>query len=317
MPGKVVLCLVIVSVFSAIFFTGCAAPADLAMKFTPDDAGTYKVTTEMIKDYRFEQPTAGKLVEQQSVTKIETEFLRKVESVDKQGNALVTITLNAIKFTVVDKDDTKLDVDSKRKSDKSKPLAKLVGQSYKIKITPAGGVKVVNAKKIRSMVKSGHDGQVAKNFLSNDSIVKRHEVPALPDSGQNLAAGSTWSRIKASPQGLLTPKSYEKIYTLSKIENRGGKKVAVVEMNAIDSAIPAADASMDGGMGPLAKVFDTEENFSGQLIFDLAGGTVRKYNEKLVATYVAAESPPNQKPGKGPDTLTMGFIYAISKERVE
>jgi len=317
MAGKVVLCLVVVSIFSAMLFTGCAAPADLTMKFTPDDAVTYKVTTEMIKDYRFEQPTAGKLVEQQSVTKIETEFLQKVESVDGQGNALVTITLNAIKFTVVDKNDTRLDFDSKRKSDKGKPLAKLVGQSYKIKISPAGGVKVVNAKKIRSVVKGGHDGQVAKNFLSDDSIVKQHEVPALPDSGTTLAAGSTWSRIKASPPGLLAPKSFEKIYTLSKIENRGGKNVAVVEMNAIDSATPAADASMSGGMGPFAKMFDTEEIFNGQLIFDLAGGTVRRYNEKLVATYVAAESPPNQKPDKGPDTLTMGFTYAISKQLVE
>ena len=158
---------------------------------------------------------------------------------------------------------------------------------------------------------------MAKNFLSDDNIVKQHEIPALPDPGQTHAADSTWSRIKASPPGLLAPKSYEKIYTLSKIENRGGKNVAVVEMNAIDSATPAADASTSGGMGPFAKMFDTEETFNGQLIFDLAGGTVRRYNEKLVVTYVAAESPPNQKPDKGPDTLTMGFTYAISKELVE
>ena len=64
----------------------------------------------------------------------------------------------------------------------------------------------------------------------------------------------------ASPPQLLETKSYEKVYTLNKVEGSEGNRKVYVTMNAVESAVPADDLPKGtGSLGPFAKMFDVEE----------------------------------------------------------
>ena len=320
MTGRVLMRVLGVGVlFSMIFAVGCGPQADLALKFEPQDAATYEVKTDIIKMFKFEQPSVNKVKEDETSTEIKVRFLQEIQQVDNAGGAIAKITLKGIKYRAVEKSEEKFDFDSDREADKSDNFAKLIGQSYKIRIAPDGVITVVDAKAARAAVKGGYEGTVAKGLLKDEMIVQRHEVPGLPESERSaLGKGDSWSKVKGSPPGLLAPKSYEKIYTLTDTKEGGGKTVAVVNMSAATSEKAAPDQpKASTGMGPFAKMFDTEEKYTGKLMLDLDTGKVLKYNEKLDVKYIATEEPAEQKSDKGLDTLTMGFVYAVSMELVD
>jgi hypothetical protein len=291
---------------------GLAQKADLAMKFSVGDTTMYKVKVKAIKDFRFEQPSLGKLKEEQTGSEVELEFLQEIVSVDNKGSAVANITVKGLKYLVKNKAGVKLDYDSEKDTEKKHYLSRLLGKSYKIKLTSNGKVKVVDIKEINRVSAE----KIVKNFLSKPRIKRRHEILAFPNADKSvLAEGENWSRVKSSPPGLLAPKNFEKIYTLKNVSK---DNIASVEMNAIPtSKIPKEAPSGDQGMGVFAKMFDSEETFKGQLVIDLNTGKVQKYDEELIALYVAAESPREQKEGKGPDTLTMGFTHSVNLEVIE
>ncbi|MBN1125917.1 MAG: hypothetical protein JXA82_12990 [Sedimentisphaerales bacterium] len=308
----------VIGLVGVMILTGCgASQVNLAMQFKVNDVDTYRVTTEQIKDYKFEQPSEEppKVTENQSATVISVVFDQRVDNIDAKGNAIADITVKGLQYTVTEKDATKFDFDSAREADKSKPLAKLVGATYKINISPDGRVSVLEAQQARKLLTGATtDAKVASNLFKDDTIIQRHEVLALPKGVQStVKVGSAWSEVVASPPGLLAPKSYEKVYTLKEIE--GGKEsgTAQVVMTAQESAVQAEGVAKDApGMGFMAKMFDTEESYNGSMKFHLGSGKVSEYMEKLAVRYIAAESPANQKPDKGPDTLIMGLTYTVS-----
>ena len=304
MSGKIIIRLIAVVVLSVIF-AGCgpetdtarlglAPKADISLTFTADDRTMYKVAVKAMKDFRFEQPSLGKLKEEQTGSAIELKFLQEIESVDNNGNAVARITVKGLKCLVKNKSGVVFDYDSESESGKKHYLSKLLGKSYKIKLNRNGGVQVVDASAIRKVSAE----KIVKNFLSEPRIVRRHEILSLPKSGQSiLKEGNSWSRIKASPPGLLSPKNFDKVYTLSDVSKNN---IATVKMEAIPTnKAPEEAPTGDQGMGVFAKMFDSEENFTGQMVLDLNTGKVQKYNEELAASYVAAESPREQVAGKG------------------
>jgi hypothetical protein len=321
MSGRTPLWLTVIAVCLLACLTGCAKQANLTLKFAPEDTTTYRVSTEMIKDFRFEQPslTPPKLKEEQSGTTVDVTFEQKIDKVQSDGSALATVTVKEIVYIVKDKDTLKFDFDSTRQADKGNPFAKAIGQSYTIKISPAGVVEVVDAKDARSAVTAGYEGRVAKALFSDDRIKKRHSILALPDIARSaLKTGESWSRIVGSPPGLLAPKSFEKTYTLESIEGPKGNQVVTVLMNAAESAEPAPDTEKQpAGMGIFANMFDATETYTGKMVLELGTGKVLQYNEKLVATYLAAEEPRDRSSDKGPDTLTMRLTQSVSMEIVE
>ena len=321
MSGRTPLWLTVIAVCLLACLTGCAKQANLTLKFAPEDTTTYRVSTEMIKDFRFEQPslTPPKLKEEQSGTTVDVTFEQKIDKIQSDGSALATVTVKEIVYIVKDKDTLKFDFDSTRQADKGNPFAKAIGQSYTIKISPAGVVEVVDAKDARSAVTAGYEGRVAKALFSDDRIKKRHSILALPDIARSaLKTGESWSRIVGSPPGLLTPKSFEKTYTLESIEGPKGNQVVTVLMNAAESAEPAPDTEKQpAGMGIFANMFDATETYTGKMVLELGTGKVLQYNEKLVATYLAAEEPRDRSSDKGPDTLTMRLTQSVSMEIVE
>ncbi len=304
---------------SVLFAAGCGPQADLALKFAVGDRIKYRVTEESIKDFKFEQPSVNKVrFEPRSATS-QIEFIQEIESIDQQGAATAKIIVKGIKYLAKDKGEVKLDFDSSRKSDKKKPFAKLLGESYKIRLLPDGSVKVLDAGKIRNAVRSGTSAKVAKGMMSNENIQKRHEILSLPDAGnQLLSQGDNWTRVKEAQQRLMVPKAFEKTYTLKKVKEQDGRRLAFIDMNAIESPIPPKGVSkIAGGMGLFANLFDTEETYTGQMVLDLDTGQVIKYNEKLVTKYIAAEQSAKQKPDKGPDLLTIVLTYATTVEMID
>ena len=323
MSGKIIIRLIAVVVVLSVIFAGCgpetdtarsrlASKADLSLTFSAGDKTMYKVAVKAIKDFKFEQPSLGKLKEEQTGSAIDLKFLQEIESVDNNGNAVARITVKGLKYLVKNKSGVVFDYDSESESEKKHYLSKLLGKSYKIKLNRDGGVQVVDASAIRKVSAE----KIIKNFLSEPRIVRRHEILSLPKSGQSiLKEGGSWSRIKASPPGLLSPKTFEKVYTLRDVSKNN---IAIVKMEAVPtSKAPEEAPTGDQGMGIIAKMFDSEENFTGQMVLDLNTGKVQKYNEELAASYVAAESSREQVKGKGPDVLTMGFTHAVSLEMIE
>ncbi len=304
---------------SVLFVAGCGPQADLALKFAVGDKLKYKVTEESIKDFKFEQPSIDKVRFEPRNATVQVEFIQEIESVDQQGAATAKIIVKGFKYRVTDKGKVKFDFDSSRKADKKKPFAKLIGKSYKIRLLPDGSVKVVDARSIRNAVKPGTSAKVAKALMSNKSIQKRHEILSLPEAGsQLLRQGDNWTRVKETEQRLMVPKSFEKTYTLKKVKEQDGRRLAFVDMNATESPTPLKGVvKIAGGMGLFANLFDAEETYTGQMVLDLDTGKVTKYNEKLVTKYIAAEQSAKQKPDKGPDLLTITLTYATTVEMID
>ena len=302
----------------SVMFAGCAPQADLALKFAVGDRTKYSVTDEDIKDFKFEQPSLNKVRSEPRSTTTQIKFIQEIESVDENGG-VARITIKGLKYFAKDKGKVKYNFDSSRDADKKKPLAKLLEKSYKIKLASDGSVDVLDANKIRSSVTEGQAGRVAKSLLSDKGIQKRHENLFLPDADNSLLRqGDSWSRAKAAQQRLMVPKSFEKTYTLKKVTGREGHQIAVVNMNAAESpSAPGTVSKIAGGIGFFANMFDTEEDYTGEMVLDLDTGKVAKYYEKLVTKYIAAEPSAKQKPDKGPDLLTIVLTYSTTMEMLD
>jgi hypothetical protein len=319
MSRKVFSCSLVGAVCLLVLFAGCAPQADLALKFNVGDKTKYTITEEDSKDFKFEQPSLDKVrLEPRTITS-EVRFLQEIESVDEKGAGVAKVTINALKYFAKDKDEVKLDFDSSRESAKDKPLLKLLGKSYKIKLAPDGSVEVLNAEDIRKVVTGGQAYRVVQALLSDKSIQKRHEIQSLPDADKSLLrTGDGWSRTVTPQLRLMVPKAFEKTYTFEKVSGQGDNQIAVVNMNAVESpTTPVGGQKLAGGMGLFANMFDTDETYTGEMVLNLATRKVAKYNEKLVVTYTAAEPSAKQKPDKGPDMLTIKLTYSTALEMLD
>jgi len=319
MTGKLILFALAGSVCLLVVIGGCAPQAELALKFDVGGKTSYTITEEDSKDFKFEQPSLGKVRYEPRSTTSEIRFLQEIESVDEAGAAVAKITIKGLKYFAKDKDEVKFDFDSSRKADKKKPLASLLGKSYKIKLASDGGVEVLDAENIRKAVTGGQAGKVAQALLSDNSIQNRHEIQSLPDADKRvLRTGDSWTRTVTPQKRLMVPKAFEKTYIIEKVTGQGENKIAVVNMTAEESPeAPAGAERMADGMGLFANMFDTDETYTGQMVLGLATGKVAKYNEKFVTTYTAAEPSAKQKPDKGPDVLTIKLTYSTALEMVD
>jgi hypothetical protein len=311
-----------VAVCGLVLGGGCAKQANLSLKFTPNEKATYTAATETIKDYKFEQPSINQTKVQQTLNRTEIMYDQQIQSVDPSGDAKALITIKEIKYLSKSPKGMVLDFDSTKEADKKNALENLVGQSYVIKISPSGQVAAVeDVQKARDAVKGDSmEQKIGQALLSDDAIKQRHTIIALPDMKNSTASvGKTWSRVKASPSGMLTPKSYEEVYTLKSIEDKHGQQIAEVDMAARPSAVKAPEMSKEEakGLGFFEKMFDNKEAYTGKMMMDISSGQVLSYNEKLKSEWVAVEPAEEVKSDKGPDVLTMGFTYSCNIEKVK
>ena len=298
---------------------GCIPATEMKLNLAERAETVYKVVLQSSKDYAFVQPSINKTKERHIVNRVEMVFSQKIESVDQQGNSTANITIKEIKYLSEDPQGKTLDFNSAAEGSSSDPLFAVIGQSYKIKITPNGKVGIVDVKAARDAVKSGFAQKFAERLFSDEEIGRRHQVLALMDANERTCKkGDKWSTVAASPSGMLRRKSFEKVYTLTDIKNRKGSKIAIIDMNAVPSSKRAEDMQEDElKANSFAKMFDERDNYTGKMVLNLTTGEIDSYQEILKAEWLMAESPEEQKSDKGPDQLTIGFSSLYSIEKVD
>lgn len=318
---KILSCLSAAVICSLLLVAGCAQTAILALKLTPQDSTTYKVTIEMEDSVKFEGSLPDEITTKgaRNHNRIEMTFSRQIQNIDDKGNAVANITIKKLKYVSIYRDNLVLDFDSSREKDRHMPMAKLIGQSYTIEIAPTGKVtKVIDIKQADKAVRSASaPPKVALRLIDTSVIMERHGTPTLPIIDKNqLRTGESWSNIKAFDFRMLGSKSYERIYTLKEIRNVDGRRLAVVEMNAIPTAEMAEQLHKEQATPDFSKLFDDSGwQYTGRLKLDLTTGKVEEYLEKLRSEWVAVDTSAGREEGKDPAVvrMTASRFYHLEK----
>ena len=281
----------------------------------------YKATTETQRRVDWESSTSNRpdsLTGGQTGNKVEITFNQDIQSVDNKGNTITKITITGLKYQLEEKNAIILDFDSTRKEDQNNPLTALIGKSYTIEITPTGEVsRVIDINDTRAEVEeSSSNNQIALRLISTDAIKKRHTISVLPDMKlSELKEGQTWSKIEDFSFGLMGVKSYEKTYTVEKIENIGNQLIATVRMNAIPSVEKAKELYQEQGTSMLSSMSDNQDKYTGLLKLDLTTGQIEDYSEKLTAEWVIVD--PNPQNPERPRAIKMSALQSYSIEKID
>ena len=293
----------------------------LALKFTPADSTTYKVTTDNDNSVIWESadPNTPKgFTGGHTGRKIETTFTQQIQSTDDNGNAVAKITIKQLKYLAKVKDDITMDFDSSRQEDRQNPLSKLIGQSYTIEITSSGQVsKLIDANDARAAVMGDSAAnKTAASLLSPVAITERHTIPALPASDKNqILTGENWSSIQNFSFSMMGAKEYEKIYTLKEIKDVDNRRIAIARMEAVPSAENAKELHKEQSAAFLANMSDNTETYTGELKLDLTGGKVEEYRENLTSEWLIVD--PNPKKNEQPAALKMTAVRSYSIEKID
>jgi hypothetical protein len=242
-------------------------------------------------------------------------FAQEIQSVDDKGNAIAKITVKELKYSSIVKDNPTFEFDSSKPKDPNHPLAKLIGQSYTIKIAPTGEVtEVIDVKEAETAVRKGSvPPRTALRLLDPEVIKERHGTLVLPDTDKNqLHIGDNWSSTKTFSFGMLGSESYEKIYTLNKIKDRDNRQVAIIEMNAI----PASETPKEQA-AEFLKRSDNTKTYTGELELDLTAGKVKKYLEKLQQEWTIDFPSAERETAQEPVILTMSATRLYSLEKID
>ena len=291
--------------------------ATVALKFSPQDSTTYRIITEAERGIKWEGPLPEEPAFKggRNHDRLEMTFAQEIQSVDDKGNAIAKITVKELKYSSIVKNSSVFEFDSSKPKDPNHPLARLIGQSYTLKITPTGEVtEVIDTKEAETAVRKGSvPPGIALRLLNWETIKDRHGTLVLPDTDKNqLHIGDNWSSTKTFSFGMLGSESYEKIYTLNKIKDRDNRQVAIIEMNAIPASETAKEQPAE-----LLKSSDNTKTYSGELELDLTTGKVKKYLEKLQSEWIIASPLAKQKTNQEPAVLTMSATRLYSLEKID
>lgn len=294
---------------------------ELALKYTPQDSTTYKYTAEAQRGIKWEGPLSKESAFKGGTTssRVEMTFTQQIQSTDEKGNAVAKITIKSLKHLSIIRDNPAIDFDSSREKDKNNALAKLIGQSYTIEITPAGrATKVIDANQAREAVKGiSPTTKTALAMLADDAITERHTIPAMPAKDKNkLRKGGNWTSLKSFSFGLMGAKTYQRIYTLKDVTDKDNRRIALVEMKADPTAEMAEKLHKEKAIGDFSKMFENTETYTGRLEVDLNAGKVEKCIETLESEWIAVEPMAGKTDeAKEPAVLTMtaNRLYSLVK----
>lgn len=307
--GMCVLSVLIVS--GMLLLSGCGAPK-LALQYQTGQTAQYEHNSQLIKDFKFEQPALNKATEEQTRTDLTVCYEQKIADVAADGSATATVTVKSIACKVTNKNEMRYEFDSRDEKFKTDTLNSLIGQSYTMTLMANGKAAVKDAAAIRAVAVTGEGQRIAQRlFAADESILERHRV-ALPEKGGE----SAWSVVLPSPPGMLAPKTFEKVYTLSDVKAENGKKVAVVSMKAKESMASVPGAESASSMGIMAKMFENDNDYTGAIEVDMTAGRLLDYHESLISTYIAQEQQKNA-PDKGPDTLMMRLTNSFQTRLIQ
>jgi hypothetical protein len=303
-------------VVSSLLFSGCGTPSKkLALNFTPKQTVSYESSSKMIKDVEFDQPSLKKDKKDQTSTVITVKFDQTIAEVGQDGTALADVTIKAIQCKMVNKNEVRYEYDSASEKGKADPLNSLIGQSYRISLSPSGAVKVVDAAKARAVTVSGEGEKLGQKIVSDEGIIERHQLP-LPGTDKNIVTSSKgWTLVAPSPPGLLAPKTFNKVYTVDKVSKDNTATITMAaKENLTEKPAEGQKAAAGNNLGFLAKLFDNTDEYTGKLV--LSNGVVESYEETLVSAYTAQDKPKDAAADVAPDTLIMRLTYGLSLKKV-
>jgi len=283
----------------------------LSLRFTTGQTATYKATAEADRSIEWVGPASSKpagYADGRTGSHVELVFEQQVERIREDGNAILLITVKALTFRSEVQNKITLDFDSSRPEDRSHPLAALIGQSYRLEMSPKGQVvAVIDAGIIRQAVPAGSPAyNVATRLLSNEAIQDRHALPPLSALKEDsVEPGQTWSDLKSFSFGEMGVKGFERVYTLAEIRQDDGRS-AVVEMKAIPSAAMAEEMHQRQADSPLSGLFDNTEKYTGRLDLDLDRGQVREYVDEMQVEWVVVDPAVMRDPTAQPRGMKMG-----------
>jgi len=295
----------------------------LVLKFVQGQTTTYKVTTETERNIKWEGNTARKPAQFRNGRtghRIELTFDQQIERLTDEGHAVVAVTIKALRYLGRTHEKVVVDFDSARASDRESPLAKLIGQSYKIEMAPKGMVMAaIDVEPVRAAVGGNlPEHKTALKLVSDRAIRQRHEIPSLMAlKAATVEPQSQWSSIKAFSFGLMGAKTYERIYTFAGLESRGERSVATVAMEAIPTVAGAGQSQQPQAATPLGTMFDNTDSYTGQLELDLQTGQIERYVEQFRTQWVTADPESIESGQANPAVLKMGAIERHQLERIE
>lgn len=295
-------------ILSALFFAGCGESEKINLNFQPDSSVSYIYSEENIKQVKFERPSENEVSDKVTKSTYTIAYDQKTVEVTEDGSVIADIELKKIAYSSQSPKNATNSFDSD--TEPNAEMSKLIGQSYRIKISPMGVATVVQPLDI-SVVSGGSTRQTAQRLFSNDQIEKRHTIEPLakkPDDVK-LKTGATWSITEPSPKGMMNSKNYEKIYTLKSVEDGMVK----IDMKTIPGS-GQAGAGMFAMFGNEIQA-DFDDIYKGKLKYSAADGKVVKYSEELDATWTAVDN--SKKDVEVPDTLIIRFAKNFSLEATE
>ena len=293
------------------------------MVFEPGQVTTYRVATAAAKSLKWQGNISAKpagFAEGSTGHHTEITFSQRVQSVDGQGNAVLRITITAVKYQSRRLDVVNLDFDSTRPDDQDSPFARLVGLGYGIEMSPKGEVLAVTdlGPALEALAGSRPEQQIARGMLDEAIIKARHEVDALKSlPAAAVAVGDRWSDIESLNFGSLGMREFERIFTLDGIDAVAGDEVAAVTMSVIPSSALAQQQHLQQQTNPFSQMFDSIDHFEGGLQLDLTTGELLSTSEEFDVQWVAVDPAANQASVANPAVLRMGATQLHQLERVE
>jgi hypothetical protein len=329
-------CVIVAGIFCGLFAVGCEKQAQtgpaaakssdaakIALRPAIGERASYKIVTQARRTTKWQGPVPDKAAFEENFNdeRVEFVFTQQIQAVDPEsGTAVAKITIDGLRFLYSNKSSTSVDFDSLRKADVNNILMKIVGQSYLIEFNPSNIVSAVDELPpvITALKNSGTpEGTAGFNILLPETITERHSVFQLPPREQEMLKPSDkWSRIRTFPFGKMGLKSYEKIYTLQKVQNAGGRQVAIIDMNAIPSSeVEPKYLSLQAEIGA-SKMFDSNDSYTGGGEIDLKTGRIENYHENFRANWVVALPAKPNDTGE-PVVLNMIATRIYSIERLK
>ncbi|MFA5553073.1 MAG: DUF6263 family protein [Phycisphaerae bacterium] len=248
-----------------------------------------------------------------NISTAEMTFTQKIRKINEQGNILADITIDALKVSSVTRDETTFSYDSTAEQDARNPMTKLIGKSYTIELSPQMEVvRVVNASSARaSVVGSSESHKRAQALLRDEEITLRHSISGIGNEKIKRAAkGDKWSNDKSFSFPIIGTRNYERVYTLSNIEQQNGKEIAVINMQGF----PAASTEIKAPS--LMDMFDSRQTFEGQIKLDIATGLVQSCFEKFDSEWMFVDPMHDIKTDEPPAAFRLGAIRLFSMERI-
>ncbi|HML73656.1 MAG TPA: hypothetical protein PKB02_04090 [Anaerohalosphaeraceae bacterium] len=279
--GKTVRCLMLVIAGTGLFISGCAKEAQvqtisktqIPLAVKTGQSAQFESTSQLIKDFKFEQPTLNKSREEQTSTVVTVTYDQKIAEIQSDGSAVADITLKAVQCKMVNKNEVRYEFNSADEKNKGDALNSIIGKGYRIAISPEGKVTVVDAAAARAVVVSGEGQKIAQKIFMDESIIERHSLP-LPKtdiSKTTVQLNYEEKKVDISPENTVVYDIFIKSLSCQRIENNN-------VLYSFDSA--DSKSSKDPLFGVIGKSYRIAEEKNGEIKVVDAGSVRLKVTDK-------------------------------------